>query len=71
MRRDSRHSWDMEGKMPGKTHPLIAALGFAWLLVGAPSTAGASNHWSGAPIPGTSETALVLVRDLDGDGDPD
>ncbi len=60
--------------MPGTTRTLYAAyaaLGFAWLLVGAPSPAGASNHWSEAPIPGTSETALVLGRDLDGDGDPD
>ncbi|MCZ6607851.1 MAG: multicopper oxidase domain-containing protein, partial [Alphaproteobacteria bacterium] len=60
--------------MPGTTHTLYtayAALALAWLLAGAPSPAGASDHWSEAPIPGTSETALVLGRDLDGDGDPD
>ena len=57
--------------MPGTTRTLFAVFGFAWLVVGAPSTGGASDHWSEAPIPGTSETALVLGRDLDGDGDPD
>ncbi len=60
--------------MPGTTRTLytaFAALGFAWLLAGAPSPAAASDHWSEASIPGTSETALVLGRDLDGDGDPD
>ena len=71
MRGDSRHSWDMEGKMPGKTHSLIAALGFAWLLVGGASTVSAADHWSEARIPGTSDQAVTLGRDLDGDGDPD
>ncbi len=57
--------------MPGTTRTLFAVFGFAWLVVGAPSTGGASDHWSEARIPGTSETALVLGRDLDSDGDPD
>ena len=29
------------------------------------------EQWADPPIPGTSETAVVLGRDLDGDGDPD
>ena len=50
---------------------IVAALGFAW-ATGAFSAAGnAANHWTEARIPGTSEDALTLGRDLDGDGDPD
>ena len=57
--------------MSGLRNYLFAALGFAWLVVGIASTGSASEHWTEAPIAGTSPDAVVLGRDLDGDGDPD
>ena len=57
--------------MSGLKTCLSAAIGFAW-ATGAFSSAGnAANHWIETRIPGTSEDAMTLGRDLDGDGDPD
>ncbi len=50
---------------------IAAALGFASVIAAASSAANADGHWVEPLIPGTSEQALVLGRDLDGDGDPD
>ena len=44
---------------------------FALLVWVAPFPGNAAEHWTEPRIPGTSEQALVLGRDLDGDGDPD
>ncbi len=48
----------------------IAALGWLWLSATVPA-AEASRHWTETPLPGMSDQALVLGRDLDNDGDPD
>ena len=48
----------------------MVALGWLWLLA-LESPAEASRHWTETPLPGMSGQALVLGRDLDGDGDPD
>jgi len=50
---------------------IAAALGFAMAIFAPSSVANADTHWTEPRIPGTSEQALVLGRDLDGDGDPD
>ena len=50
---------------------LSAAVGFAWVIGAFPSAVNASDHWQEARIPGTSEDAMMLGRDLDSDGDPD
>ena len=50
---------------------LRVVFALAWLLVAAPSPAQAVTGWHDTRIPGTSEQAVVLGRDLDGDGDPD
>ena len=50
---------------------IAAVLGFAWVIAGSSSVAKADAHWTESRIPGVSEQALVLGRDLDGDGDPD
>ncbi|MFQ5987151.1 MAG: multicopper oxidase family protein [Thermoplasmata archaeon] len=50
---------------------LAAALAMAWLVAACPVPGYAAQHWQEARIPGTSERALTLGRDLDGDGDPD
>ena len=52
-------------------HSLAVVVGIAWLLVAAPSPADAATGWQEPRIPGTSEHAVTLGRDLDGDGDPD
>jgi len=38
---------------------------------GGASMVSAADHWSEARIPGTSDQAVTLGRDLDGDNDPD
>ena len=50
---------------------LSSVFGLAWLLAATPSPAEAAKDWQESRIPGTSENALTLGRDLDGDGDPD
>ncbi len=50
---------------------LAAAGGIVWLLAAAPSPVEAAEGWQEPRIPGTSEAAVTLGRDLDGDGDPD
>ena len=50
---------------------IAAALVFASAIAASPSVANADAHWTEPRIPGASEQALVLGRDLDGDGDPD
>ena len=50
---------------------IAAALGFASVIAASSFVANADTHWAEPRIPGTSEQALVLGRDLDGDGDPD
>ena len=50
---------------------IVAALGFTSVIAASSSVANADAHWMEPRIPGTSEQALVLGRDLDGDGDPD
>ncbi len=50
---------------------IVAALGFASVIAASSSVANADAHWTEPRIPGASEQALVLGRDLDGDGDPD
>ncbi len=50
---------------------IAAALGFASVIAASSIVANADGHWAEPGIPGTSEQALVLGRDLDGDGDPD
>ena len=50
---------------------LSSAFCFALLVWAAPFPGNAAEHWTEPRIPGTSEQALVLGRDLDGDGDPD
>ena len=47
----------------------VFALG--WLMVAFSPSGNAAGHWQEARIPGTSENAITLGRDLDGDGDPD
>ncbi len=47
---------------------LILAVSLVALL---PVSAVAAKQWAEPVIPGTSEQALDLGRDLDGDGDPD
>ncbi len=50
---------------------LAAVGGIAWLLAATPSPVEAAKGWQEPRIPGTSENAVTLGRDLDGDGDPD
>lgn len=50
---------------------IATALGFAWVIAVFSSFATADAQWTEPRIPGSSEQALVLGRDLDGDGDPD
>ncbi len=50
---------------------IAAALCFASVIAAYSSVAKADAHWTERQIPGASEQALVLGRDLDGDGDPD
>ncbi len=50
---------------------IAAALGFASAIAASSSVANADAHWTEPRIPGASEQALVLGRDLDGDGGPD
>ena len=49
---------------------IAAALGFALVIAAYSPVANADTHWTEARIPGASEQALILGRDLDGDGDP-
>ncbi|MBL4908255.1 MAG: multicopper oxidase domain-containing protein, partial [Sneathiella sp.] len=53
------------------TGRLTAALGFAWVCCVSSSVVTAEEHWTEHRLSGTSEQALILGRDLDGDGDPD
>jgi len=59
--------------MPVKSRLFPSLLGAAWLVavacVGAGATA--AEHRQQAALPGVSEAAITLGRDLDGDGDPD
>ena len=57
--------------MPGLKESLYAALGVAWMIVAFPCAGNADEHWDEARAPGTSQEAVTLGRDLDGDGDPD
>ncbi len=57
--------------MFGRNGCLAAVGGIAWLLAATASPAEAAKGWQEPRIPGTSEAAVVLGRDLDGDGDPD
>ena len=57
--------------MSGLKIYLSAAVGFAWVIGAFLPAVNASDHWKEARIPGTSEDAMMLGRDLDGDGDPD
>ncbi len=57
--------------MSGLKIYLSAAVGCAWVIGAFSSAVNASDHWQEARIPGTSEDAMMLGRDLDGDGDPD
>ncbi len=50
---------------------IAVALGVASVIAASSSVANADGHWAEPGIPGTSKQALVLGRDLDGDGDPD
>ena len=50
---------------------LATVCGIAWLMAAAPSPAEAAKVWQEPRIAGTSEDAITLGRDLDGDGDPD
>jgi hypothetical protein len=50
---------------------IAVALGFAVAIAAASSDAYANTHWMERRIPGASEQALHLGRDIDGDGDPD
>ena len=50
---------------------IFAALVVGWLMAGFSLAGNAAEHWQEARIPGTSENAITLGRDLDGDGDPD
>ena len=50
---------------------IAAAIGVAWVIAAYSSVANADGHWAESRIPGASEGALTLGRDLDGDGDPD
>ncbi len=47
------------------------AFALGWLMVVFSPSGNAAGHWQEARIPGTSENAITLGRDLDGDGDPD
>ncbi len=57
--------------MFGRNGCLAAVGGIAWLLAATASPAEAAKGWQEPRIPGTSEAAVTLGRDLDGDGDPD
>ena len=58
--------------MLGSRALLGALVGFACLIGPFPFSPGhAAEHWTEARIAGTSDNALALGRDLDGDGDPD
>ncbi len=50
---------------------LAAVGGIAWLLAATASPVEAAKGWQEPRTPGTSEEAVMLGRDLDGDGDPD
>ncbi len=50
---------------------IAAALVFASVIAAYSSIVYADGHWAEPRITGSSEQALVLGRDLDGDGDPD
>ncbi len=50
---------------------LPLALGVAWMIAVLSAPANGAEHWTEVAIPGTSENAVSLGRDLDGDGDPD
>ncbi len=50
---------------------IAAALVFMSVIAAFSSVANADAHWTEPRIPGTSEKAVTLGRDLDGDGDPD
>ena len=49
----------------------FATLGFAWMVGAFPFAGNAADHWTEPRIPGTSEDAMTLGRDIDNDGDPD
>ena len=51
--------------------PIAAVLGFASAITAVSSVANADTDWTEPRIAGASGQALVLGRDLDGDGDPD
>ncbi len=57
--------------MPGLKKSFYAALGVAWTIVAFPCAGSADEHWAAARLSGASQEAVVLGRDLDGDGDPD
>ncbi len=57
--------------MSGLKGYVSAALGLAWVIAAIPSAGSAAEHWTEPRIAGASEEAVVLGRDLDGDGDPD
>ncbi len=50
---------------------LFATVGFAWMIGAFPFASNAADHWTEPRIPGTSEDAITLGRDIDNDGDPD
>ena len=50
---------------------IAVVLGYALVIAASSPVANADTHWTVPRIPGASEQALVLGRDLDGDGDPD
>ena len=54
-----------------KTRTCLFALYCAWLTVLFPARSDSVEKWSEPRIPGTSETAVILGRDFDRDGDPD
>ncbi len=44
---------------------VAGAFALGWLMVAFSPSGNASGHWQEARIPGTSENALTLGRDLD------
>ena len=50
---------------------IAAILGCVLVVAASSPVANADTHWIAPRIPGASEQALILGRDLDGDGDPD
>ena len=57
--------------MSGLNRSFYSALVVAWMIAASPSDGNADGHWTEARIPGASQEAITLGRDLDGDGDPD